>query len=732
MKLTFKKYHILISILLFTLFLNSQLKAYAAPNTIEVGIDFEEEDITPHLSVYVDHDNLSEEEILTIQDKFSPMSEVNIDGDMSNSTYWIKFNLLNTSDVPKELLLEVKKPHLSLVSLYTPLNETLKLEETIGYSLPFNERTIKHRNLVFTLNLEPSTTITTYYLKIKTDSFFQAPLTLWDPTSFAVNQSNDQISYGLFYGTMIAMMIYNSFLFFSLRERTYLYYILFIASFTIMQAIWDGFAFQWLWGDSPWWALRSNSFFILCSSLFAIQFAKHFLQLKSIAPLLYKMVNGFTIVCAISLVTPLFLSVGTSTMVSTIIATFFVVFIILIALKVRLQTREARFFIAAWALLLVGVSINILAAYKVFPINSITLFAPKIGSLVEVLVLSLGLADRIKRITIEKESEAKKYFMQVLLQQSFKQMTSLKEHHLLAESAINALRNLTKFEKGVYLSKDKTTWHILAQHGDLSAEQPFNIDNQLLEQITYTHEVDPKIFGIQQLNGTFLSIPVVCQDHTGLLVVYSEEFYHLDPDQQEKILPQFMEQFTVLMENVMNYDSIKKSAMYDHLTQVLNRKHFLDQANMVLKESTEVSVLLIDIDHFKQVNDTYGHTIGDQAIVFVANKIAESLKNSGFVGRYGGEEFIAVLTNTNVQRTMEISNVLRESFHLHPLTLDHGIEIFLTVSIGVSHQGVRANSFIDELIQQADDCLYRAKNLGRDRVVINEQHRDRDFVPSKK
>ncbi len=717
MKLAFKRNQIILCILLVTLFISCQTKLYAKSDTIEVDHSFEEKNITSFLSVYVDHSNLSEDEILSNQDKFVSMSSINIDGNLSNSTYWIKLNILNTSDVPKELLLELKKPHLSLVSLYTPFNETLRLEETIGYSLPFNERTIKHRNLIFKLNSHPSNAHNTYYLKIKTDSFFQAPITLWDPIAFATYNSNDQIIYGLFYGTMLAMIIYNSFLFFSLRERTYFYYILFIVAFTTMQSIWDGFAFPWLWDEYPWWALRSNSFFILCSSLFALQFAKHFLQLKSIAPTLNKMVNVFNCVCAFSLIIPIVFSVSTSTMVSTIIATIFVIFIILIALKVRLKTREAKFFIAAWALLLVGVLLNIMAAYKLFPINSITLFAPKVGSLVEVLVLSLGLADRIKRVTLEKELESKKYYMQVLLQHSFKQMTTLKEHYKLANSGMNALQNLTKLEKGLYLSKSNSTWNILTQQGG-SIEHTFTIDEQFLNKIVYTNDINPRNFGIQESIGTFISIPVVCQSHTGLLIVYSDETYTIEKYQEEKILPQFNDQFTVLMDNVMNYSSIKKSAMYDHLTNVLNRKYFLEKATIVLKESTEVSVLLIDIDHFKQVNDTYGHHIGDQAIVYVANKIAEIFKDIGFVGRYGGEEFIALVNNINPQKSLEASNLLRESFHMHPLTLDNGIKILLTVSIGISSQTVTWNSSIDGMIKQADECLYKAKNLGRDRVVM--------------
>lgn len=727
MKMAFKKIILIICILFFTFILIDRNVIFASSKNIIINNEFEKVNIKDSWEVYVDQNNISENEILKKQDEFLPISKLDIDGDIAKSTYWIKINILNTSDSPKDILLELKKPHLSLVSLYSDSHQKLELKETIGYSIPFNERSIRHRNLIFPLELQPSEKESTYYLKIKTDSFFQAPITIWDPVAFSIENSNAQMIYGLFYGTMIGLFIYNSFLFFSLREKTYFYYILFIAGFTTMQSIWDGYAFQWIWGDYPWWALRSNSFFILWTSLFALQFTKHFLQLKSQAPILYKMVNIFNTVCAIALILTLTLSISISTMTSTLIATIFVLFIILIAIKVRLKTREAKFFIVAWVFLLIGVLLNILAAYKLVPLTPITLFAPKIGSLVEVLVLSLGLADRIKRISLEKEMESKKYYMQTLIQSSFKQMSGLKEIKEFADSGLNTIMILTKFENGFYLSKNKSGWSLLTQKGELSVNHTFkNIDHQYFKKLTYANDVDLSILGIQKYFGSYLSIPIVCKGHEALLIAYSQVNLKIDTYEIENVIPFFREQYMVLIDNLINYQSLQKSAMYDHLTNVLNRKYFLEKANNIMKKSVElnqnVTMILIDIDHFKQVNDTYGHNIGDKAIIFVVDQIKEIIKDKGVVGRYGGEEFIALLNNVGEKKALEISELLIKTLHIQPFSIEDGKSLFLTVSIGVCSNTNNKNLSINNMIQLADESLYKAKNMGRDQVVIYNEY----------
>ncbi|MFI8684822.1 diguanylate cyclase [Rossellomorea sp. NPDC077527] len=694
------------------LFITFAFTVLFGPNTLALTADkvvipdsLQELDLSDQLDVYFDQNHLNAKQILSKTDEFIPLSTSNPSGDISDTVYWLRVNLENDSERQRNLLLEIKKPHLSSVTLYTLKNERLQKEETIGYRYPFDQRDYKHRNLVFSLDLQPNAS-TAYFMKIETDSFFQAPVSLWDPIAFSEANYMNQSIHGIFYGIMLAMILYNTFLFLSLKEKSYLYYILFVSGFTMMQAVWDGFAFQFIWGDFPWWALRSNSFFIIWTSLFALLFAKHFLQLREHAPRLHRVVTIFNQVCAISLVLPFFVNIGTMTMISTGMATIFVLFLIAIAWTVRLKTREARFYLTAWSLLFIGVLLNILAAYQLVPLTDLTLFAPKFGAVVEVLVLSLGLADRIKRMRKEKEYETKKYYVHTLLQNAVKQMADMDDLASLSKQGLHCLMDVTHFEKGFYLSKDEERWNVLSK-----VDVPEEMEDFLLEQ--YDSWKNGKN-GI--LDGSTFTVPISSSTHSGQFVIWSTQ-EEVDLSIMESFLPAFIDQFTTLVVQKEDVEMLRKSAMHDHLTKLLNRKYFLKKANEIYEESDSASLLLIDIDHFKRINDTYGHLIGDRAIVFAADLIKRVFKKFGVVGRFGGEEFIVFLDKTGESQALDWANHLLEAFREEGLLLEDGRSIYLTVSIGFCSSQAFSYLTVDEMIQLADEQLYHAKRNGRDQVA---------------
>ncbi|NMH68259.1 GGDEF domain-containing protein [Bacillus sp. RO3] len=716
-----KKYILLFIFFAFFMTFPSSLSVYATSHTKTVTIDdgFQELDLRNQLEIFFDQKHVSNEKILEKTDAFVPLSKANPSGDIADTVYWLKVNVRNGSQHQRDLLLEIKKPHLSSVTLYKQREGQLQKEETIGYRYPFNLRDYKHRNLVFTLQLRGDES-GTYFLKMETDSFFQAPVSLWDPIAFSESNYMNQSILGVFYGIMLAMIIYNTFLFFSLREKSYFYYILFISGFTMLQAIWDGLAFQFVWGDFPWWALRSNVFFILWSSLFALQFTRHFLQLKEHAPVLNKIVTYFTLVCALCLTFSLFMPVGIMTMVSTVIATVFLIFLIVIALKVRLRTREAKFFLSAWALLFVGVILNLLAAYKLIPLTNLTLFAPKIGGVVEVLVLSLGLADKIKRMRKEKAHETKKYYVHTLMQHSFKQMSIMDELESLTEQGLTCLRDVTHFEKGVYLKETEEGWRVVSQIGSIKGSAPDEIEARKLEWYAYFKEADEarNALGMESLDGSTLSIPITGSTHTGLFILCSNRKDGVDLSIMDSILPSFIGQFTALIDQKEGLKTLKRSAMIDHLTKIYNRKYFLEKANELHEQEGNgpASLLLIDIDHFKRINDSYGHLIGDQAITFAADLIQDVFHEKGIVGRFGGEEFIVYLEGADKERALEMANTLLEVLHRESFPLDDGSSLFLTVSIGFCTTGNHREKSLHAMIESADTELYKAKHNGRDQV----------------
>jgi diguanylate cyclase (GGDEF)-like protein len=124
-----------------------------------------------------------------------------------------------------------------------------------------------------------------------------------------------------------------------------------------------------------------------------------------------------------------------------------------------------------------------------------------------------------------------------------------------------------------------------------------------------------------------------------------------------------------------------------------------------------VAVLLIDLDHFKRVNDTYGHLIGDEVLSAVANCVKFDLREYDMVGRFGGEEFVLMLDNTDLYAAVAAATRLRES--ISELVIADGIQV--TASIGVAHSA-HASATLDTLLERADVALYEAKSAGRNAV----------------
>jgi diguanylate cyclase (GGDEF)-like protein len=161
-------------------------------------------------------------------------------------------------------------------------------------------------------------------------------------------------------------------------------------------------------------------------------------------------------------------------------------------------------------------------------------------------------------------------------------------------------------------------------------------------------------------------------------------------------------------------------AMQDELTGVANRRAILQELRQRIAESirhnTPLCLLMIDLDHFKQVNDTHGHLAGDAALVQTATRIRERLRANDIVGRYGGEEFMVILPRTTPAEGVTIAADLRDRIRKPPISFDKGA-ISITSSIGVAGTDIAHTPTIDSLIQAADTALYRAKAQGRDQVA---------------
>ena len=164
---------------------------------------------------------------------------------------------------------------------------------------------------------------------------------------------------------------------------------------------------------------------------------------------------------------------------------------------------------------------------------------------------------------------------------------------------------------------------------------------------------------------------------------------------------------------------IRHLTVEDSLTETFNRRHITDMANKEIKKmekkGSEFSIIMLDIDHFKKVNDTYGHATGDAALVTCANLLKNSVRSTDYVGRLGGEEFCIMLPNTNLREAHLLAERIRMQLE-HTSVIFEGKTIPITASFGVATLTEKGEW--SDLLNQADVAMYRAKKNGRNQVIL--------------
>ena len=163
---------------------------------------------------------------------------------------------------------------------------------------------------------------------------------------------------------------------------------------------------------------------------------------------------------------------------------------------------------------------------------------------------------------------------------------------------------------------------------------------------------------------------------------------------------------------------LKHLASTDPMTELLNRRSFFDICDRIMsrciKNKQPLSCLIIDIDYFKAINDTYGHDIGDKVIQAIAKLMHENVRTGDFIGRMGGEEFAVLMPNTDMQSAYQISDRLRENIAKYKMSVQ-GKSVSVTVSIGLASLK-EGDKDIHTILKRSDTALYEAKESGRNRV----------------
>jgi diguanylate cyclase (GGDEF)-like protein len=228
-------------------------------------------------------------------------------------------------------------------------------------------------------------------------------------------------------------------------------------------------------------------------------------------------------------------------------------------------------------------------------------------------------------------------------------------------------------------------------------------------------------FGLEIKNGVFTrhscsyALKVEQQQLGELKLMRNHRF----SDAEIKLLETLLCCLIYPLKNATMFNQALRMAYTDPLTQANNRTSFNDavtrEISLAKRNCRNLTIIFLDIDHFKTINDHYGHHCGDITLSSVAKWIKESLRASDLIFRFGGEEFVILLSNTNLAGAKLLAERIRHSIEHH--TLAYGMEtIKVTASLGVS--ALRGKDTMDDFVKRADDAMYQAKSSGRNQVVV--------------
>lgn len=524
----------------------------------------------------------------------------------SHSVWWLKLELYGTQTPPIQRLLEIANPLLDQIDVHLVQDgKTLQSYRT-GDNLPFHNRPLTSRNFVVPLEL-PQEGLS-IYIRIQTTSSVQVPLILWEKNAFLGHQANTNLLQGLYFGGTFTLMIYNLLIFVTLRDRSYLYYVGFVASVPLYFLALKGLGFRYLWPDLPAWNNHAIPVFLSCLVIFGALFTRRFLELKKISTVLDYVILTFALIGAAALLMSFFLPYQISIMLLVVTVIFACVADMTAGLYAwHRQVASARFYVLAWSAFLLGSMIFAFNKLNILPSNTFTENVVQVGSILEAILLSFALADRINfERRMRFKAQAENLAMQIRANETLEMRVAERTQELVEL-------------------------------------------NRKLQELSYT----------------------------------------------------------------------------DPLTQSYNRRYLEEAAarewQRCLRKSTEISVLMLDIDHFKQVNDRFGHDIGDNCLQAMAKLLRELLRPTDIVARYGGEEFCIILPETNSADAMHVAERILVAIASAPLRTEKG-DIFITVSIGVSSTKPNNNILLQTLFTQSDAALYAAKSAGRNRAILFSAH----------
>lgn len=371
---------------------------------------------------------ISFEDILNNTDrysgKFTKIEQEVTNLDFTTSAYWIIFKLKNITKSKKRFLMEVARPLTNIVNLYIVDESGNVTVKKSGDEIPFHERDFEHRKLFFNIELEPNREISYYLYLVSDGEVITLPIKLWSPDSLQKRDYWEQYILGFYYGMLMFVIIIFFFFYTALREKSFLYYILYVLALFFLQLSIDGLAYEYLWPNYVWLGNHAIGLSACIAMFFVLKYAQSFLKIQEILPKLNIVFKVFLYLIIITF--GIAFTKGTLYAINfpviNIIALITDLLILLaILIAIRKKHKVDLYFALAFVFLIIGIVIFILGNFNVIPNSNITEYGIKMGSALEVIFLSISMSNRYRSIQKEKE------VAQQIVLEKLEEMNKLKE-----------------------------------------------------------------------------------------------------------------------------------------------------------------------------------------------------------------------------------------------------------------------------------------------------------------
>ncbi|MEE9355457.1 MAG: EAL domain-containing protein [Methylococcaceae bacterium] len=635
----------------------------------------------------------------------------------TSSVYWFAVELENRNTIPIQELLELSYPLLDSVGLYLERKGQIVEQFHTGDQQLFANRPIEHRHFLFPVHLEEKDSLT-LYLRIQTNGAMQIPLVLWNERAFWKANQSALILQGVYFGIMLVMTVYNLFIYTVVRDRSYIYYVLFVGCFAVFQFTLHGFSYHYFWPNHPWFNQKILLFSVVTALMVGGLFTINLLGLKQQSFKLYWLMIMASLIALLNGMALPFLEYKSA--VSIALANSILMASLGLTAGSIMWKRDytpARFYTIAWMGLLTGTIAFALNKFGVIPRNVFTENGIQFGSVIEVILLSFALANRINSIRKEKE-----------LAQA-ETVSILEKYQTLYESALEGIFQSTLAYKFVSANQAMIEMLGLPNKDSLLSDNLSSLRACFLNQ----DEAD-RFFRLLQNKGEVINHEFRAQKHQG------DEFWASisartinDEDGKPKYFEGSLVDITIRRQA---QEQVRYQAYYDDVTGLPNRTLLQDLLHHALERAKRndelVAVLFVDLNRFKLVNDTFGHDIGDKLLQEVATRLTLCLRGGDWVGRpkssledkqptegsndavarLGGDEFVMVLTDIRHAEdaaivAWRVGKTLAKSFTLNEK------EIYISASIGISSYPVDSDN-PTTLLKQADAAMYHVKKQGID------------------